>query len=194
MKKIAAVLIHWCDKSEMRIGMFTNHKMDIGKIATCGVLASMAMIFSYIESFIPMPPIVPGIKLGLANIAIIAVLFCVGAKEAFLVNIIRISIISVLFGNINTFMFSMAGGLLSLSVMTLLKKFKIFSIIAISIAGGVFHNVGQIVAAVFIMDTSAIIYYLPVLIVGGVITGIIIGIVSGLVTERVMPAIKRKHS
>ena len=164
--------------------------MNIKKITVCGILASLAMIFSYIETFISIPLIVPGIKLGLANIAIIAVLFCVGAKEAFIVNMIRISIISVLFGNINTFIFSVAGGILSLAIMVILKKTTIFSTVAISIAGGVFHNIGQIIAAIFIMGTSAIIYYLPVLMVGGVVTGIIIGLVSGLVIERVMPAIR----
>lgn len=154
-------------------------------IALCGVMTAVAMIFSYIESLFPIPIPVYGIKIGIANIAIITVLFVVGKKEAFIVNVIRITLTAMLFGNFNSFLFSIAGGVLSLLVMILLISTKKFSTIGISVAGGVFHNVGQIIAAIFIMETGAIIYYLPVLLISGIITGVVIGIVSGLVVKRV---------
>lgn len=155
------------------------------KIALGGILTALAMIFSYIESLIP----IPGVKLGIANIAIISVLYLLGSGQALLVNLLRITLTAVLFGNFNSFLFSMAGGMLSLLVMVLLKKSGHFSIVGVSVAGGVFHNVGQITAAVFLMDTTAIYYYLPVLLIFGIVTGIIIGLMGGYVTQRVYPVV-----
>ena len=163
------------------------------KIALGGILTALAMIFSYIESLIPIPlPVplpVPGVKLGIANIAIISVLYLLGSGQALLVNLLRITLTAVLFGNFNSFLFSMAGGMLSLLVMVILKKSGHFSIVGVSVAGGVFHNVGQITAAVFLMDTTAIYYYLPVLLIFGIVTGIIIGLMGGYVTQRVYPVV-----
>ena len=156
------------------------------KIALGGILTALAMIFSYIESMIPIPLPVPGVKLGIANIAIISVLYLLGSGQALLVNLLRITLTAVLF---NSFLFSMAGGMLSLLVMVILKKSGHFSIVGVSVAGGVFHNVGQITAAVFLMDTTAIYYYLPVLLIFGIVTGIIIGLMGGYVTQRVYPVV-----
>lgn len=158
------------------------------KIALGGILTALAMIFSYIESLIP----IPGVKLGIANIAIISVLYLLGSGQALLVNLLRITLTAVLFGNFNSFLFSMAGGMLSLLVMVILKKSGHFSIVGVSVAGGVFHNVGQITAAVFLMDTTAIYYYLPVLLIFGIVTGIIIGLMGGYVTQRVYPVVGEK--
>ena len=155
------------------------------KIALGGILTALAMIFSYIESLIP----IPGVKLGIANIAIISVLYLLGSGQALLVNLLRITLTAVLFGNFNSFLFSMAGGMLSLLGMVVLKKSGHFSIVGVSVAGGVFHNVGQITAAVFLMDTTAIYYYLPVLLIFGIVTGIIIGLMGGYVTQRVYPVV-----
>ena len=159
------------------------------KIALGGILTALAMIFSYIESLISIPLPVPGVKLGIANIAIISVLYLLGSGQALLVNLLRITLTAVLFGNFNSFLFSMAGGMLSLLVMVILKKSGHFSIVGVSVAGGVFHNVGQITAAVFLMDTTAIYYYLPVLLIFGIVTGIIIGLMGGYVTQRVYPVV-----
>ena len=158
------------------------------KIALGGILTALAMIFSYIESLIPIPLPVPGVKLGIANIAIISVLYLLGSGQALLVNLLRITLTAVLFGNFNSFLFSMAGGMLSLLVMVILKKSGHFSIVGVSVAGGVFHNVGQI-TAVFLMDTTAIYFYLPVLLIFGIVTGIIIGLMGGYVTQRVYPVV-----
>lgn len=163
----------------------------IHKTVLCGVLTALAMIFSYIESVIQIPLPVPGIKLGVPNIAIITVLYVVGTKEAVVVNFIRISLTAMLFGNFNSFLFSVAGAALSMLVMIILKKINFFSTVGVSVAGGVMHNLGQIIAAVFIMGSSAIIYYLPVLIIAGTLTGAVIGIVSAAAAERVERQVKK---
>lgn len=155
------------------------------KIALCGVLTALAMIFSYIESVIPIPIPVPGIKLGVANIAVITILYVLGVKEAIVINLLRIALTALLFGNVNSFLFSISGAVLSLTIMIIMKRLDFFSCIGVSVCGGVMHNVGQIIAAVFIMGSEAIVLYLPVLIVSGVFTGVVIGVVSGIVAKHV---------
>ena len=155
-------------------------RISTKKIALCGVLTALAMIFSYIESVIPVPIPVPGIKLGVANIAVITILYVLGVKEAIVINLLRIVLTSLLFGNVNSFLFSISGAALSLTIMIIMKKLDFFSCIGVSVCGGVMHNIGQIIAAVFIMGSEAIVFYLPVLIVSGVFTGVVIGVVSGI--------------
>ncbi|SEW28482.1 Gx transporter family protein [[Clostridium] fimetarium] len=155
------------------------------RVAICGVLTALAMIFSYIEALIPIPIGIPGVKLGIANIAIIAVIYIVGDSQAIIVNFLRIMLTGILFGNFYSFLFSLAGGMLSVVIMVLVKKTKKLSMVGVSIIGGVAHNIGQIVAAVFLMDNAAIAYYLPVLIIAGVVTGIVIGYVGQLVTRSI---------
>ena len=160
-------------------------RISTKKIALCGVLTALAMIFSYIESVIPVPIPVPGIKLGVANIAVITILYVLGVKEAIVINLLRIVLTSLLFGNVNSFLFSISGAALSLTIMIIMKKLAFFSCIGVSVCGGVMHNIGQIMAAVFIMGSEAIVFYLPVLIVSGVFTGVVIGVVSGIVAKHV---------
>lgn len=162
-----------------------NNRISTKKIASCGVLTALAMIFSYIESVIPIPIPVPGIKLGVANIAVITILYVLGVKEAIVINLLRIALTALLFGNVNSFLFSISGAVLSLTIMIIMKKLDFFSCIGVSVCGGVMHNVGQIIAAVFIMGSEAIVLYLPVLIVSGVFTGVVIGVVSGIVAKHV---------
>ena len=160
-------------------------KKNSKRVAICGVLTALALIFSYIEALIPIPIGIPGVKLGIANIAIIAVIYIIGDGEAIIVNLLRIVLTGILFGNFYSFLFSLAGGMLSVILMILFKKIKKLSMVGVSIIGGVAHNVGQIVAAVFLMDNAAIAYYLPVLIVAGVVTGIVIGCVGQLFTKKI---------
>ena len=162
-----------------------NNRISTKKIALCGVLTALAMIFSYIESVIPIPIPVPGIKLGVANIAVITILYVLGVKEAIVINLLRIALTALLFGNVNSFLFSISGAVLSLTIMIIMKRLDFFSCIGVSVYGGVMHNVGQIIAAVFIMGSEAIVLYLPVLIVSGVFTGVVIGVVSGIVAKHV---------
>ena len=158
--------------------------MKTKKVAMLGLTIALAMIMSYIEALVPLSFAVPGIKMGLANIVIIFVLYKIGTKEAILVSLIRVILVSLLFSNVMSMWYSLAGAALSLSVMWILKKTDKFSVIGVSVAGGIMHNVGQIIMAIILLGTQQIALYLPVLIVAGTATGVIIGIVSGLVIKR----------
>ena len=158
---------------------------DVKMIAACALFTAIAMIFSYIESFLPIPFPVPGFRLGFANIAILAVLYLYGIKEAFIVNIIRIVLSSILFGNINSFFFSIAGGMISLAVMVLMKKTDKLSVIAVSAIGGIVHNIVQVIIAVWVLGSLAIAYLIPLFIIIGVVTGIVCGIVAGIFLKHV---------
>jgi heptaprenyl diphosphate synthase len=159
--------------------------MKTKKIATYGLLVALAFILSYIENLFPMPGVVPGIKLGLANLVVITALYSLGFKEAFVLAIIRIILVGFTFGNLSMMLFSLGGGLLSWLVMSLLKKSKAFSMVGVSIAGGISHNVGQIVVSIFVVENLNIAYYLPVLLIAGVITGTVIGILGAMIVKRV---------
>lgn len=160
-------------------------KIKPKNIALLGLCAALAMILSYLESLIPLSFAVPGIKLGLANIAIIFVLYKLGAKEAILVSLIRIVWMAILFGNVLTLAYSVAGAILSLTAMILLKRSERFSTIGVSVVGGILHNTGQILVAMLIMDTAQIIYYLPILCISGIAAGVAVGIVSAILIKRV---------
>ncbi|MBQ9780111.1 MAG: Gx transporter family protein [Clostridia bacterium] len=156
------------------------------KIALLGVCTAIAMVLAYVE--VQLPPLyaaVPGIKLGLPNIAIIFVLYRMGLPEAAAVSFVRILAVSLLFGNPMTFAYSVAGGLLSLAVMTLLKKLDFLSTVGVSVAGGVMHNVGQILMAMLLLGTAELGYYLIVLAVTGTISGIFIGLCGSFAIKRI---------
>ena len=155
------------------------------RVAYFGVFTALALMFSYIETMIPIQFGVPGIKLGLANIMIVIMLYKSSAKEALLLSIVRIMISGFLFGNLSSILYSIAGGVLSLGIMTLLKKQGGFSVIGVSVAGGVSHNVGQLIVAMLVVETYQVGYYFPVLLVAGVLTGLGIGVVSQEVLKRI---------
>ena len=160
-------------------------KSKSGKIASMGVMTGLALIFSYVEFLIPVSAAVPGIKLGLANIIVVIALYVYGTGYAFMLNIARILLSALLFGNVFSALYSLAGGLVSLAVMALLKKCSIFSVAGVSMAGGVFHNAGQIALAALIMQTSQVFYYLPVLIFSGIALGLVNSIICTLVLRTV---------
>lgn len=153
------------------------------KIATLGVIASFGAILSYIEAIISFGIFIPGVKLGLANIAVVIALYIYGYKDALIINIVRIVVVGLIFGNLFSISFSIAGALISYIVMALLKKVDIFSTIGVSVAGGVAHNVGQLLIATLIIESYSVINYLPVLMLAGIICGLIIGIVSHMVIK-----------
>ncbi len=148
------------------------------RIALCGVLAGLAFGLSYIEMLLPTPGIV-GAKLGLANLAVLVALYLLSWREAAAVSGVRILLSWLLFGSFTGLIYSLAGGIVSLTVMALLKKIDRFSPVGVSIAGGVGHNLGQILAA-FLMLGSGVLGYLPLLIILGAISGAIIGAVATL--------------
>lgn len=155
------------------------------RVAYFGVFTALALMFSYIETMVPIQFGVPGIKLGFANIMIVIMLYKSSAKEALLLSIVRIMLAGFLFGNLSSILYSIAGGVLSLGIMTLLKKQGSFSVIGVSVAGGVSHNVGQLIVAMLVVETYQVGYYLPVLLVAGVLTGLGIGVVSQEVLKRI---------
>ncbi len=148
------------------------------KVALYGMFVALAFVFSYIEVLIPFPVGPPGVKLGLANIVVLMALYAMGGKEAFVISVIRIVLVGFTFGNMFSIFYSLAGGLLSWLIMCICKKLKAFSIIGVSIAGGISHNIGQIVVAAIVLDTKSIGYYLPVLLISGTVTGLIIGLLG----------------
>lgn len=143
-----------------------------------GVFTALALLFSYIESLIPFHIGIPGVKLGLANLIIVVVLYKTEYKQAYLLSVTRVILAGFLFGNLFSILYSLAGGLLSLSMMILAKRKDGYSVIGVSVIGGVFHNVGQILMAMLVTESWKLIYYLPVLLLFGVLTGIAIGVVS----------------
>ena len=158
----------------------------VKKLAFLGLCTSLALIFAYVEVLIP--PLfasVPGIKLGLPNIVIIFILYKLGAGYAAAVSFLRIYLASLLFGNPVTFVYSVAGGFLSLLLMAILKKTNLLSPIGVSVAGGVFHNVGQILVAILLLGTKELGYYLVALAVSGTLSGIFIGLCGGFAMKRV---------
>lgn len=155
------------------------------RVAYFGVFTALALMFSYIETMIPIQFGVPGIKLGLANIMVVIMLYKSSAREALLLSIVRIMLSGFLFGNLSSILYSIAGGVLSLGIMTLLKKQGGFSVIGVSVAGGVSHNVGQLIVAMLVVETYQVGYYFPVLLVAGVLTGLGIGVASQEVLKRI---------
>jgi heptaprenyl diphosphate synthase len=153
----------------------------------CALLAALALIFSYIEVLIPFNPGIPGIKLGIANLVIIVALYYLGPKYALTVNLVRILIAGLLFNGMFGALYSLSGGLLSWLVMVLLQKTRLFSVTGVSMAGGVAHNLGQLLTAAFIVSNIKVFIYFPVLIFSGMICGTLIGILSYFILKK-LPA------
>lgn len=159
--------------------------MKTKKLVTLAVTISVAMILSFVESRIPAFVAIPGIKVGLANIAVIFALYKMGWREAISVSLIRVLLVALLFGSVVSLAYSIAGAVISLSLMILLKKLGIFTEVAVSVVGGITHNIGQILIAFLLLETSVVFYYLPFLLVSGVIAGIAVGIASALLIKRI---------
>lgn len=171
--------------------MFLLIRMEYSKMkrktAYLGMIAAAAILLGYIESLLPLYIGVPGVKLGISNLATVFVLYYYGTKEAALVSAVRILVVGFLFGNLFSILFSLAGAALSLLVMAGVKRIRGFSVFGVSMAGGIAHNVGQLIVASFVVENFYILYYLPVLLISGMICGFLIGIASGAVIRRVSP-------
>ena len=137
------------------------------------------------RALIPFQIGIPGVKLGLANIVIVIALYRMPAGEAYLLSVVRVVLSGFLFGNLMSILYSLAGGLLSLTVMWGLKHVKSVSVLGVSIAGGVFHNIGQLLAAALVVETYGVFSYVPVLLVSGLVTGLVIGLASGEMLKRI---------
>lgn len=161
----------------------TNNKKN--NIAFCGVMIALALCFSYLESYIPVQAFIPipGVKLGLANIVVVFALYSINTMDALFIGALRVVLAGFLFGNPVTIAYSLAGCFLSWGIMAIMKRTKL-SIVGVSMLGGIFHNIGQIIVAIILTSTVRIAYYLPVLLVSGLITGFLMGYVSKLVVDK----------
>ena len=155
------------------------------KVALYGVLTALAFVFSYVEVLIPFSFAVLGMKVGLANLVVVAALYLLGTRTAFGVSVIRILLVGFTFGNLSTMMYSLSGGLLSFAVMAVCKNKTLLHIEGVSMAGGVAHNIGQLLVAAAVVESAALFYYVPVLLVFGLITGGLIGLTAGQLIKRI---------
>ncbi|MBR3187168.1 MAG: Gx transporter family protein [Lachnospiraceae bacterium] len=179
--------------SEASTGSFSGASSGAGsgaqvsarRVALTGLLAALALIFSYVEVLVPFNAGVPGIKLGLANLVPLIILYRLDARYAFAANLIRVFLAGLLFSGMFAALYSLAGSVTSFIVMYLLKNTRLFSVIGVSTAGGVFHNIGQLCVAILAISGPQLIHYLPVLIISGMIAGIIVGIGAAILLDRI---------
>ena len=157
--------------------------MKAKTLALLGLFTGLALIMSYIEALMPIPLPVPGVKVGFPNIIILFILYRFGTKSAIAVSLVRVLLVSILFGSALGLVYSFAGAVLSLAVMIILKKTDLFSTLGVSVVGGIAHNAGQIIIASILMSTVEISYYMPVLIITGTVAGIVVGIASHLLIK-----------
>ena len=158
--------------------------MKTKKITVLALLTTAAMILSYLESLLPSIA-VPGVKMGLANIAVILALYRLGWKEALSISLVRVFMVSMLFGSMGALLYSLAGAALSLRVMALLKHTDRFSETGVSVAGGVAHNAGQILVAIALLGNVRLVYYYPVLMLSGVAGGVLTGLTAAMLIKRI---------
>lgn len=161
-----------------------KQKQPAYSVALAAMMSALALIFSYIEAIIPFNFGIPGIKLGIANLVILTSLYILGTGYTLAINVLRILVAGLLFNGLFGALYSLAGGLLSLAVMVLLKKTGLFSTIGISMAGGVAHNLGQLLVAALIVSNMKLFFYFPVLLFSGIISGILIGILTYLILKK----------
>lgn len=159
--------------------------MKAKKVALIALTISLAMILSYAETLLPVLVAIPGIKPGFANIAVIFALYKFNIFETIGVSLVRIIIVSILFGTGVSFAYSVAGAVLSLCTMFIMKKTNLFQVVTVSVAGGVMHNVGQLLMANVFLETNILKYYMPFLLVSGIVSGVLIGILGTIVIKRV---------
>ena len=162
-----------------------KRKQNTKKLTLLALTASVAMVLSAVEAQLPAFTTVPGVKVGLANIAVIFALYKFGTKEAITISLVRILTVSILFGNASSLIYSLAGAVLSFAIMLLLKKLTPLGTVSVSVAGGLSHNVGQIITACLIMETHAIAYWLPFLFLSGTIAGVATGVAAALLIKRI---------
>lgn len=169
-------------------------KLSPQQLAAIGMLSALALVLSFLESLIPFQPGLPGIKLGLANLVIVFALYRMNVHSALLINTVRILLAGLLFSGLFGLLYSAAGAAASLAAMTLLLQINrkreqvgksiLFSIFGVSMTGGVFHNLGQLLVAILFLSSLNLIYYLPVMIISGIVMGLINGMIARLLLQK----------
>ena len=165
-------------------------KIKAKKLTVVALSVALAMIFSFVESQIPPLAMVPGVKIGLANIVTVFLLYTLGVPEAILVSLIRVLLSSLLFGNLTSFIYSITGAVVSFIAMLIAKNLTPFGKVGVSVIGAIMHNAGQVAAACLVMGTAALAVYFIPLILTGTVSGIVIGAIAGIVAARVTKFIK----
>lgn len=160
-----------------------------GRAALYGVLIALGMIFSYVETLIPLSVGIPGVKLGLANLVVFAALYMMRPVDAFFISMVRILLTGLTFGSLFALFYSFAGGMLSFLVMKLCKERGWLGKMGVSVAGGISHNLGQLLVAALVLENTAVFTYFPVLLLSGTVTGALIGMLGGLVLKRIPDSI-----
>lgn len=159
-------------KASSQVGMAAK------KVATNGLFVALALVFSYVEALVPLPVLVPGVKLGLANLVVLNLLYMIDVPSVFMILVVRILLAGFMFGNLQMTIYSLAGGILSFLIMLLAKKLKLFSMVGVSILGGVTHNLGQLIVAMLTVSSLHLMVLFPVLLLAGTIAGALIGLVG----------------
>ena len=155
------------------------------RVALTGLLIALALILSYLESLVPLSFAVPGVKLGLPNIAVVFALYRLRTRTAAAISFLRVALAALLFGSVLSLAYSAAGAICSFAVMWLLRRSGRFGCTGVSVAGAVVHNLAQIAAAALLLETASLTWYIPVLCLSGTIAGVCIGLLSALLVERI---------
>ncbi len=154
------------------------------RLVLLSAVTAVAMILSFVESRIPPLVAIPGVKVGLANVAVIFALYCLGTRQAACVSLVRVLLVSLLFGTPASFLYSLTGALLSLGVMVPCKRFSLFGTVGVSVLGGVCHNLGQILMACIVTKTNLFSVYFPILLLSGTLAGVVIGLAGAILVKR----------
>ena len=158
--------------------------MKSREVAEYGLMVALAMVLSYVEAQMPVFFAVPGMKLGLTNLVVLIALVRRGEKSAFFINLVRIVLTAFTFGSMSEMLYSLAGGIASFLVMVICRRSRKFSLAGVSVAGGIAHNAGQILVAMFALETARLIYYLPFLMISGTAAGLAVGVIGGALLQR----------
>lgn len=158
--------------------------MRTDRLAKMGLLLALGMILSYVEALFPIAPSMPGVKIGLANMLVVLLLYSYGWKYGIIYQLSRILLTAMLFGNVFSCVYSLAGAALSMAVMIGLKKSDFLDMAGVSMAGGIAHNIGQLLIAYFIVQNTAIGWYMPILLITGAVSGYVIGFISEILLKR----------
>lgn len=159
-----------------------------GRITTLAMLGAVALVLSWIDSMIPVSAALPGAKLGLANLSVLMGLYLLGPGPGAVLCLLKILLSTFLFGNAFSFFYALSGGILSYLVMLVLKKQC--SIVFVSVMGGLFHNLGQLLVAAVVLETAGLLAYLPVLLLCGLGAGCAVGLLGGILAARLKRILK----
>ena len=164
-----------------------SYKLNPKKLTELSLLLAIAVIMGYVEAIIPINIGIPGVKLGLANIVSVTILYTYGFKDGLLIGILRTIIVAFLFTNMSVLLYSLTAFLVSFCIMGVLKRTGVINLIIVSILGGIVHNVTQLIVAFFVFSGISIFFYMWILLFSGAVAGLLVGLIS----IKIIPIIKK---